>query len=117
MRFKEKRGQTDVTPFVVYLVLAILVLLTLIFFISSSANGVKIKEQVFAKQIVLLIDSARKDTVISVPKAGFEVTLSGNTITVKGQKSTGYSYEFFSRNKVEIESQENNLIIKIGELK
>lgn len=111
----KKRGQVETFPFVAYIVIAILVLIPLLFFVSSSINGNKTKEQILAKQIVLLINNAEPNTIITISTNNLGVSIDGNTITVKGERSAGYSYDFFSNNKVELESKDEILTIKIGE--
>ena len=112
---RKKRGQSELFPFIMYLVLALIVLISLLFFVNSSAKGIHIKEQVLAKQIALLINYAEPDTEITVPKQGFMISMDGNSITVKAERSTGYSYDFFSKYNVKLETKNDNLIINISE--
>ena len=104
----EKRGEILVGN-VVFIILNLVFLSILILFVySKSDDGARIEEK-YAKQIALIIDSARPGMEIllnmenAFERAGennFDknkiVSISGNAVTVKLREKGGYSYEFFN---------------------
>lgn len=112
---KGKRGQSETFPIIAYIVLAIMILIPLLFFVNSSVHGTRIKEQILAKQIALLINGAEPGTEIRIPSNSMGVTIDGQTMTVKAERSSGYEYSFFSDNKIELSFEGDILVINIGE--
>jgi len=126
---KNKRG-TILVENVIFIVLNILFLTILILFLYRQGNGAVIFEQSYAKNIALLIDSAKPITEMKLnmedafklaEKNGIDrkdiVKINGNVVTVKLSDKGGYEYSFF--NDVEVTTypdvpSENNYIIKIN---
>jgi uncharacterized protein (UPF0333 family) len=76
---------------------------------SGQATGKSIKTEVVAKQVVLMIDSAKPGAVIFIDS---EIEINGNIVTAKfeNQKS---EYSFFSKNKVSARKVEGGTEIRI----
>ncbi len=94
---------------VVFIILNILFITILILFLLRQGQGAVVLEQSYAKQIALLIDSAKPGMtmVLDMEKAkklaekngiDFEdiVIKANNVITVKLSEKGGYSYSFFN---------------------
>jgi len=94
---------------VVFIILNVLFLTILILFLARQGQGAIVLEQSYAKQIALLIDSAKPGMTIILDmgkakdlaeKNGLEfkdiVTKTDNIITVKLSEKGGYSYSFFN---------------------
>jgi len=102
-----KRG-TILVENIIFIVLN-LVFLTIVFlFLFSKMGDAAILEEKYAKEIALIIDSAKPGMNISlnmkdaVEKANDEkwkgkiVIINGNVVTVKLREKGGYSYSFFN---------------------
>lgn len=94
---------------VIFIILNILFLAILILFLLKQGQGAVLLEQSYAKQIALLIDSAKPGMTIILDmskakdiaeKNGLEfkdiVTNTNNVITVKLSEKGGYSYSYFN---------------------
>lgn len=94
---------------VIFIILNVLFLAILILFLLRQGQGAVILEQSYAKQIALLIDSAKPGMtlVLDMSKAkdlleknglDFEniIIKTDNIITVKLSESGGYSYSYFN---------------------
>jgi len=115
---------------VIFIVLNILFITILILFISKQGSGAVVLEQSYAKNIALLIDSAKpvtemklnmKDAIDLAEKNGISreeiVRISGNIVLVKLSSSGGYEYSFFNDVDVTVYPDiypEKNYIIKIN---
>ena len=103
----KKRGEILVEN-IVFIILNLIFLSILILFVYSKAGSEAPLEEKHAKQIALIIDSARPGMEIhlnmndAIKKAESNeftediVSISGNTVTVKLRQKGGYSYEFFN---------------------
>ena len=129
---RKKRG-TILLENVIFIILNLVFLMILIVFLFRQGNGAIVLEQSYAKNIALLIDSAKpvmemklnmEDAMNLAEKNGVArdeiVKISGNIVTVKLSRDGGYSYSFF--NDVDVTSYpdlypEKNYIIKINALK
>jgi len=127
-----KRG-TILIENVVFIILNLAFLAILILFLLRQGNGAIVLEQSYAKNIALLIDSAKpitemklnmEDAMALAEKNGISrediVEINGNIVTVKLSRDGGYSYSFF--NDVDVTSYpdvypEKNYIIKINAYK
>ena len=119
---------------VIFIILNILFLAILILFLLRQGQGAIILEQSYAKQIALLIDSAKPGMTIFLDmskakelaeKKGIEfkdiVINSNNVVTVKLSEEGGYSYSYF--NDVNVSSYPNkknpeditSYVIKVNE--
>ena len=126
---KKKKGQMVVSN-VIFIVLNLLFLSILTLFIYKQGNGAIVLEQSYAKNIALLIDSAKpitemklnmKDAFELAEKNGISreeiVTINENLITVKLTENSGYDYSFFNNVDVTVYPDlisENNYIIQIN---
>jgi len=126
---KKKKGQMVVSN-VIFIVLNLLFLSILTLFIYKQGNGAIVLEQSYAKNIALLIDSAKpitemklnmKDAFKLAEKNGISreeiVTINENLITVKLTENSGYDYSFFNNVDVTVYPDlisENNYIIQIN---
>jgi hypothetical protein len=126
---KNSRG-TILIENVIFIVLNILFLAILILFLYRQGNGAVVLEQSYAKNIALLIDSAKPITEMKLnmddafslaEKNGVKpediVKINGNIVTVKLSDKGGYEYSFF--NNVDVTtypdiSPNKNYIIKIN---
>lgn len=117
---------------VIFIVLNLVFLAMLILFLAKQGGGVIIVEQTYAKQIALLIDSAKPGMTIRLNmekvkkltdknKMDFSeaVKINGNVVSVKLTKDSGYEYSFF--NDVDASAYPDvdsiNYIIKINKYK
>tara|TARA_Y100000034_G_scaffold121826_1_gene166525 strand:- start:58 stop:456 length:399 start_codon:yes stop_codon:yes gene_type:complete len=96
---------------VVFIILNLIFLTILILFIYSKSGSEALLEEKYAKQIALIIDSAKPQMEIHLnmedaikkaknkwgeDKIGKIVSISGNTVTVKLREKGGNSYSFFN---------------------
>ena len=94
---------------VIFILLNVLFLMLLVLFLLRQGQGAVFLEQSYAKQISLLIDSAKPEMTIILDmskgkalaeKNGIEfkdiVRINGNVVTVKLSEDSGYSYSFFN---------------------
>lgn len=103
-----KKKGTVLVENIIFIVLNLLFLTILIFFIVSKVGGAAVLEEKYAKQIALIIDSAKPGMEIhlnmedAIGKAKDEkfgekiVSIDGNIVTVKLREKGGYSYSFFN---------------------
>ena len=103
------RNGTILIENLVFLILNVLFLIILILFILRQGDGAILVEQSSAKQIALLIDSAKPGMVIKLNmkkskeiaeenNIDFEdiVSIEGNIVRVKLSENGGYEYSFFN---------------------
>jgi len=104
----EKRGNV-LTENIVFILLNLVFLTILILFILKQGGGAVILERSYAKQISLLIDSAKQNTTIKLNmedakalaeknKIDFNeiIKINKNIVTIKLSQESGYSYSFFN---------------------
>lgn len=123
---KNKRAKNLLTGNIIFIVLNLVFLSVLILFLFSKAGSAAVLEEKYAKQIALIIDSAKpvmqiklnmKDA-IEKKEEDFEgdiVSIEDNVVTVQLRENGGYSYSFF--NNVEVDGKyfsENNFILNIN---
>ena len=109
----KKRGQILVEN-VVFIILNLIFLTILILFIYSKTGSEALLEEKYAKQIALIIDSAKPGMIIvlnmedAIKKADGNwdlnkvISVSGNTVTVKLREKGENSYSFFNDISVSI---------------
>ena len=128
--WRDNKSGTILIENVIFIVLNILFLVILILFLYRQGNGAIVLEQSYAKNIALLIDSAKPITEMKLnmddaftlaQKNGVKpediVKITGNIVTVKLSDKGGYQYSFF--NNVDVTtypdiSPNKNYIIKIN---
>jgi len=106
---------------IIFLVLNVLFLTILILFLFSKTGSAAVLEEKYAKQIALLIDSAKpgmtihlnmEDAIEEADKVGWDteniVTRNDNLITVKLRREGGYSYSFFNNVEVNVNPDTKN---------
>ena len=114
MKKRDKKAQILMEN-TIFMVLNLIYLAILLLFIFSRGSGALVIEETYAKQIALIIDSAKPTSIIYLnmedaieitkDKWGEDnldkmVSITGNVVTVQTSKDSGYSYSFF--NDVEI---------------
>ncbi len=111
----KKRGIGQLQYFIISTVIAVIIFLALIAFISKSSSGDLTKKQALAKQIALLIDASQPGTAITLDKKGFVISASGNRVVVSSKDSGGgYDYEFFVTYAIKVEDSGDKAIIRIS---
>ena len=123
----KKRGQILVEN-IIFIVLNLIFLTILILFIYSKSGAEAVLEEKYAKQIALLIDSAKPEMEIhlnmedAIKKSERNnwgkdkiVSISGNTVTVKLREKGGNSYSFFNDIAVSAFPDEEKYIFLIGD--
>jgi len=136
---KGNRGDI-LTGDVIFIILNVIFVAILIFFVVTKTNDAAIIEEKYAKQIALIIDSARPgmrinlDMEDAIKKAIDENQNIGagimdlvkidnerNLVTVKLRDEGGYSYSFFNEvnasTYLDIEPNEQEYVITIKEIK
>jgi len=97
------------TENIIFILLNLVFLSILILFIFSKAGSAAVLEERYAKEIALLIDSAKpvmeitlnmQDALKEAKKNNFDkkniVTITDNLVTVKLREKGGYSYSYFN---------------------
>ncbi len=104
---KNKRG-VILAENIIFIVLNLVFLTILILFLFLKMGDVSVLEEKYAKQIALIIDSAKpvmeiklnmKDAIEKAEKEKWEgrmVVIQDNIVTVKLREKGGYSYSFFN---------------------
>jgi len=127
---KAKKGDEILLENVIFLILNLAFFSFVIWFLLRQGSGAIILEQSYAKNIVLLIDSAKPTTEITLnmedafdlaEENGIDrkdiVKITGNLVSVKLSKNGGYAYSFFNEADVTAYPDvysEKNYIIKIN---
>ncbi len=104
----KKRG-TILVENIIFIILNLVFLTILIIFIAKQGSGAIVLEQSYAKQIALLVDSAKPVMIIKLNmnkaqkladknEVDFKdvVKINENIVTVKLSDRGGYSYSFFN---------------------
>lgn len=94
---------------VIFILLNAIFLFILILFLIKQGQGAIVLEQIYAKEIALLIDSAKPEMLIKfdmekglkiAEKNGMDfediVRIDGNLVRVKLSQDSGYTYSFFN---------------------
>ena len=109
---RNKRGDILIGD-VIFIVLNLVFLTILILFVVSKTNDAARLEELYAKQIALIIDSAKPGMTVHLdmedaiekaidenPNIGYGIAtlvkIEGNVVTVKLTDKSGYSYSFFN---------------------
>ncbi len=116
---KNKRGNILIEN-IIFIVLNVLFLTILVLFLFSKIGSAAVLEEKYAKQIALIIDSAKpgmtihlnmEDAISKADKEGWTdniVIREGNVITVKLREKGGYSYSFFNDVEVNVNPEIKN---------
>jgi hypothetical protein len=116
--FKDKRGFDQIIATVIYLIIALVIFAGLLKFVSDRASGDSLKEQVLAKQIALILDTAKPGTEVNITIGSFIVDLDNmnHEVIVKSKpERIGYRYHIFTNNRApSITKKEDILTIGIS---
>ncbi len=125
--FKSKKANL-LTENVIFIVLNLVFLAILVVFILRASNDASILEEKYAKQIALMLDTAKPGMEIgielsdAIKKAEKEewpvekiVSVSGNLVSVKLSEDGGYSYSFFNDIEPSIDIGPNEIYILVRE--
>ena len=105
---KQHRGANILTENIIFILLTLIFFAILITFIFSRTTSAVLIEEELAKQIALIVDSAKPETIIkinveeAIQKAEKEkysgniIIIEKNLVTVKLREKGGYSYSFFN---------------------
>lgn len=115
----EKKG-TILLENIIFIILNLVFMIILVLFIARQGEGAILVEQQYAKQIALLIDSAKPISIIHLNMDGaleiaeknnipFKevVNINGNVVKVKLSDDSGYEYSFFNNVNAEAFSEGN----------
>src|SRR3989344_8103555 len=114
LKKRDKRGENILTENLIFIILNIVFLMILVLFLFSKMGNASVLEEKYAKQIAMIIDSAKpemeiyldmNDAIKNAEKNSVDgndiISVRDNVVTVKLQEnSKGYSYSFF--NNVEV---------------
>ena len=128
---RNKRGENLIFPIVIFIVLNLIFFSLLLMFVFKSSTGALVYEQAYAKQIALLIDSAKPVTQFSIDfTKGFEIAeknelsfeekknlveFKDNRVIVKLDDKGGYGFGYFSDYGVSSYFDENLLIVILND--
>lgn len=113
---------------IIFIILNLLFLMILMIFLAKQGGGAIVLEQSYAKQIALLIDSAKPGMTMVIDmekgkkladKNGIDfsevVKINGNSVFVKLSSDGGYSYDFFNDVGASTFSDKTNYVVIINE--
>ena len=112
-----RRGEILVEN-LIFIMLNLVFLSILTLFLLKQGSGAIVLEESYAKQIALLIDSAKPGTIIRLNmEKGIElakennveqmIRIDNNLVTIKLSRNGGYSYSFF--NNVAVNANKDNV--------
>jgi hypothetical protein len=113
---KGKKGDMEQTySFIIYAFFVFVIFLVLLRFITNSASGVLVQQQVLAKEIALLIDASEPGTELTIEKGNFTISISKDKVEVSSASlmSIPSVHEFLSEKELETKQEQNKIIIKI----
>lgn len=107
---KDKRGIEFLSYPLIFIILNIVFFAALFIFVARAGAGVSVKEQVYAKQIVLVIDQAKPGTTLEIDISKlYEIAENNkyngkpidfnykeNKVIVRFASGGGYSYKYFT---------------------
>jgi len=130
INFKKKGSSNVLGPVVIFIILNLMFFSLLLYFVIKQASGAIVYEELYAKKIALLVDSARCNTDIVVDVSELSEVLKKNNyelsdvfgfnsakseVVVRVASKGGYAYRHFSDCELSFEIIGENLILKIGE--
>ena len=125
-----KKADTVVLETTIFIVLNIVFIALLLIFVYTSKEGAFIYEQIYAKQIALLIDNAKPDMTIGLNMENaikiakknnqdldkiVSISNNENKVIISLSSRGGHSFQYFSDYNVSIQINQNHLTIKIKE--
>ena len=106
---RNKRGFKILYAAVIFVILNLVFISVMFFFVARASSSVSFTEQAYARQVALLVDSAKPGTVIEMDIAELYVIASQksvqpsitlncdtNEVTVKLTSGRGYRFGYFS---------------------
>jgi hypothetical protein len=123
----KKKGQI-LTENIVFIVLNVTFFSIMILFVSLQSSSVHLKEEETAKQIALLIDASKPETIIEVNLKDFfakaekegiskensiKIDNYNNIVIAKGSEKSFYEYSYFNEVNVEYNLKGDDLILII----
>lgn len=125
---KNKRGIDVLSSTLVFLLLNVVFFAIMFGFVARAGSGATVVEQVYAKQIALIIDQAKPGTSINMnieeiyelaDKNKFsrqniiKIDNEKNQVYVQVDEGKGYSYNFFSSGEVVWELKKTELFLGV----
>jgi len=124
-----KKGVDILSSQVIFIILNVIFFSVLLIFVAKAGTGVGVKEEIYSKQIALMIDQAKQGTELTVDISElYEIAekneYTGRIINIDYQKNkisvnlggNGYEYHYFTNLKsgsVSIDEQNKLLRIKV----
>ena len=112
----------------IFIVLNVIFFVMMILFIQMKGSAIHIAEQETAKQIALVIDSAKPGTEIEINLADFFEKADGkgmsrektiridnekNIVVVRGSSDTSYEYSYFNDVNIKFNFKDDYLILEV----
>ncbi|MFH1592160.1 MAG: transglycosylase SLT domain-containing protein [Candidatus Woesearchaeota archaeon] len=123
---EDKKGEDILDYNVIFIILNLVIFSLFLYFVYDAASGAVVYEQAYAKEIALLIDSAKPDMEIRLnfsegfeiaeenQKTGSLVSVNGNILNVNVGKREGYSIEHFSDYDVSVEEKKSEGLVVLN---
>jgi hypothetical protein len=115
------------TENLVFIILNVSFFVILLVFVYIQSSSIHLDEERIAKQITLIIDSAREDTLVKINFGDFlkrvekngvssinaiKIDNDKNLVIVKGDKNSFYEYAFFNNLSVEYKLENKVLVME-----
>jgi len=125
---KDKRGVDLLNNTIVFLLLNVVFFGIMFGFVARAGSGATVTEQVYAKQIALIIDQAKPGTILNINieeiyeladenkfsrQKVIEIDNENNKVHVRIAEGKGYFYNFFSSADVVWELKKRELFLEI----
>lgn len=127
---RDKRAINLLSGVVIFIILNVIFISALFFFVARAGKNVSLYEQIYAKQIVLVIDGAKPGTSIEIDVSELyeiarknkfrgnivNVDYSNNEIFVRLEEGKGYGFKYFSElnsGAISLDSREEKLHIEV----
>jgi len=104
-----KRGQQELLSVIIQLLIVATLMIILVYFINSTVSGKLVKDQMSAKQLALIIDSAKPGTSISITSET-NLSIDGNKARAQSDK-LAYEYDFYTNYTANLEQKEGGVYI------
>lgn len=123
--FFGKKADSPLYSNLIFLILNLAFFSILLIFVLRAGSGSLVYEQIYAKQIALMLDSSKPgmEIRIDLSKAkeiaeknnwkGELVKIQNNLINVSLASNGGYSFEYFTNYKIESSYQGDILVLKV----
>ena len=101
----KKRGQTELLSVIDYLLIILIVFGALFFWIDSKSSGKAFNDDFYAKQIAMVLDSAKPGSTVFIEK-DFNIE-NGNVIFGSSR------YELFTKSKIILNKNEKGVFAEV----